>query len=87
MMVLQRDPTPLADDEDVPVEIPEFLHMDLVVHGVVCRIYEMIEDGLNGEQGRVNTMSSYMHRKDGLQKFREWLGSRRQHVKTSHWKY
>lgn len=87
LMVLQRDPALLADDEDVPVEIPEFLHMDLVVHGTVCRIYEMIEDGVDGEQGKVNTINSYMHRKEGLQKFREWLGSRRQHTKTSHWRY
>ena len=84
LLVLQADPEKLVDDEDVPTAIPEFLHMDLVVHGTVCRIYEMIEDGVDGE--KVNTINSYMHRKEGVQKFREWLGSRRQHVKTSWWK-
>lgn len=85
LCILHSDPPLLADDEDIPVVIPEFLQRDLVVHGVVAEIYDMLEDGVDGQ--KVNTANSYSYREVALQRFREWLGSRRQHVKTSWWRY
>lgn len=83
--ILQEDPPLLVNSDDVPYVIPEFLHMDVIVHGVVARLYNMLEDGVNEE--KVNTSNSTLHHEKGLQMFKEWLGSRRQHVKSSHWKY
>ncbi len=85
LCILQSDPPLLDDDDDVPTVIPEFLHMDVIVHGVIARLYNLLEDGIDGE--KVNTINSLMYRKDGIQKFREWLGSRRQHVKSSVWRH
>ena len=85
LCILQGDPPRLEDDDDVPVVIPEFLQRQLVVHGVVAELYSMIEDGVDGQ--KVNTVDSRFQRDSGLQRFKEWLGSRRQHVKTSHWKH
>ena len=83
--IVQEDPALLVNEEDVPYAIPEFLHMDVIVHGVVARLYNMIEDGVDGK--KVNTANSIMYNERGLQMFREWIGSRRQHFKSSFWKY
>jgi len=85
LCILHSDPEPLVNDEDIPVVIPEFLQRDRIVHGVVAELYDMIEDGTDGQ--KINTANSYNHREIALQRFREWLGSRRQHIKTSYWRY
>lgn len=83
--VLQDDP-PLVEsvDDYIPV-IPEPFQMRIVVHGVAAHLYDNIEDGVDG--AKVNTDNSKRELAIGIQKWMEFLGQRRQHNKTSHWRY
>ncbi len=50
-----RMPAPMADDDDTPDGIPEHLQRPLIVHLVAWRVFDQIEDGIEGQ--KVNTMS------------------------------
>ena len=85
MCILQDEP-PLAEvDTDVIPIIPEPFQMRIVVHGVAAHLYDTIEDGVDG--AKVNTDNSKRELAIGIQKWMEFLGQRRQHNKTSHWRY
>ncbi len=49
-----RKPTPMADDDDTPDGIPEHLQRSLIVHRVAWRVFDQIEDGIEGQ--KVNTI-------------------------------
>lgn len=83
--VLQDDPPAIESvSDDIPI-IPEALQMRLIAHGVAAHLYDTIEDGVDG--AKVNTDNSKRELGIGIQKWMEFLGQRRQHNKTSHWRY
>lgn len=85
LCVIQDEPEYISDlTAQIPV-IPEFLQLKIVAHGTAAQLYDIIEDGVDGNKN--NTTNSKMEFADGIQKWKEFLGSRRQHNKTSHWKY
>jgi hypothetical protein len=85
MCILQDDPPMVErEDEDIPV-IPEAYQRRIIVHGVASFLYDNIEDGVDG--AKVNTDNSKRELAIGIQKWMEFLGQRRQHNKTSHWRY
>lgn len=85
LCILQDDPPQIALGTDQIPVIPEFLQRKIVAHGVAGWLYDAIEDGVDGNKN--NTTNSKMEFADGIQKWKEFLGSRRQHNKTSHWRY
>ena len=85
LCILQDDPPQVSlGTDDIPI-IPEFLQRKIVAHGVAGWLYDAIEDGVDGNKN--NTTNSKMEFADGIQKWKEFLGARRQHNKTSHWRY
>ncbi len=85
LCILQEDPPTVSlPTDDIPI-IPEFLQRKIVAHGVAGWLYDDIEDGVDGNKN--NTSNSKMEFADGIQKWKEFLGARRQHNKTSHWRY
>ncbi len=85
LCILQDDPPQISLGTDIIPVIPEFLQRKIVAHGVAGWLYDAIEDGVDGNKN--NTMNSKSEFADGIQKWKEFIGSRRQHNKTSHWKY
>jgi hypothetical protein len=92
--VLYNRPADLSADDDIPSEIPDILHRKLLVHGACYFIFDMIEDGIEGE--KVNTISHYYHSfhdsyratiKSGIKELQEWIGMRRHHYISSVWRY
>lgn len=84
LCILQDDPPQITLGTDQIPVIPEFLQRKIVAHGVAGWLYDAIEDGVDGN--KANTTNSKMEFADGIQKWKEFLGSRRQHTKTSHWR-
>jgi hypothetical protein len=88
--VLQDDPPAITYDvsgtldPDIPL-IPDALQLRVVGHYVATELYDAIEDGIDGAKS--NKSNSQREHMFGLQKWMEFLGQRRQHVKTSHWRY
>lgn len=86
MCILQSDPPVVEDteeeDPEIPI-IPEAFQRRLIVHGVAAFLYDNIEDGVDG--AKVNTENSKRELAMGIQKWLEFLGQRRHHIKTSHW--
>jgi len=54
-----KNPEPLEDDADEPEDIPEELQDELIVSDVAGYIYNLIEDGMDGQ--KVNTQN-YLNR-------------------------
>lgn len=85
LCILQADPPLIsAGSAQIPV-IPEFLQRKIVAHGVAGWLYDAIEDGVDGNKNNTTNSKSEFYR--GIQEWKEFLGSRRQHNKTSHWRY
>lgn len=87
------NPVALAEDTDVPTELPSALHRKLLVHGACYMIFDMIEDGIEGE--KVNTLSHFYHSfndgpgrgvKSGIQDLHEFVGGRRRNFQSSVWR-
>lgn len=84
LCILQDDPPQISLGSDQIPIIPEFLQRKIVAHGVAGWLYDAIEDGVDGNKN--NTTNSKTEFADGIQKWKEFLGSRRQHNKSSHWR-
>jgi hypothetical protein len=88
--VLQDDPEAVTFDAtgvldpDIPL-IPDALQLRVIAHYVAMDLYDKIEDGIDGQ--KANKINSQREHSIGLQKWMEFLGQRRQHNKTSHWRY
>jgi hypothetical protein len=86
-----RNPEELSADGDTPGEVPDFLHIPLLVFGSAFFVYNQIEDGIEGN--KVNAKSHWWmsfdesNRESGISKFREWIGKRRRHHISSFWGY
>lgn len=84
LCVIQDEPAYISTlSAQIPV-IPEFLQIKIIAHGTAAQVYDFIEDGIDGN--KANTTNSKMEFADGIQKWKEFLGSRRQHNKSSHWR-
>lgn len=88
--VYYQNPTILSTPSSTPpVDIPEGLHRSLFVNGTAFYIYDMIEDGVEGE--KVNTKSHYWQSFDldnkgsGLIKLKESLARKKSHRISSIW--
>ena len=77
------NPEELSSDDDIPSDIPEFCHRQLLVNGAAALAFANIEDGTDGE--KVNAMSHLGLQENGLKKLREWLGRNRLHCISSMW--
>ena len=83
LVVLQNDPPVLTSEDDVIPVVPEAFQLQILAHGVAAHLYDTIEDGVDG--AKVNTQNSQMQFLTGMQRWMEFLGQRKQHIKTSHW--
>ena len=69
---------------DEPVELPAFLHRDLLVYGVCALLFNLIEDGVDG--AKTNTQVYSMLWEKGIVRLQEWLGRNRKHYISSVWR-
>lgn len=85
-----RDPAVLSADGEAPSDFPIHLHRQLFVHGSAWKIFDQIEDGVEGE--KVNTKGQFWqsfderNRHSGIVKLREWIGKTRRHNISSSWR-
>ena len=85
LCIIQDEPPQISLGTDVIPVIPEFLQRQIVAHGVAALLYDFIEDGVDGNKN--NTNNSKGEFMQGIQLWKEFLGARKQHNKTSHWRY
>jgi hypothetical protein len=85
LCVIQDEPEMVSFGTDQIPVIPEFLQRQIVAHGVAALLYDFIEDGVDGNKNNTNNSKGEFLR--GIQLWKEFLGARRQHNKTSHWRY
>jgi len=84
-----RNPASLDRDSDEPSDIPEFLQRPLLVNGTAKLVYDVIEDGIEGE--KVNTKAQFYlsfseaNKESGITKLRERLAKTRVHHISSFW--
>lgn len=85
-----RNPTTLSSDTESPSDFPAHLHRQLFVNGTAYMIYDLLEDGIEGE--KVNTKGQFWlsfderNRHSGIVKLREWISKTRRHNISSSWK-
>lgn len=77
-IIYYKNPVLLAGDDDVPVQIPDHLHRNLLVHGTAFRLFSRIEQ--EGENEALETGKQFALFTEGSDKFKTWV-SRRQRVK------
>jgi len=88
-IVFYKVPSLITKQEDIPSDIPEYLHRKLLVHGSAWIIYDQIEDGIDGP--KLNTINHHFHsfsednKESGIVKLREYLAQRKIHHITSRW--
>ena len=85
LCIIQDEPPLISVGTDLIPVIPEFLQRQIVAHGVAAMLYDFIEDGVDGNKNNTNNSKGEFMR--GIQLWKEFLGARRQHNKTSHWRY
>jgi len=90
--VCYKNPTILSTPSSTPpVDIHESLHRSLFVNGTAFNVYNLIEDGVEGE--KVNTKSHFWQSFDldnkhsGIVKLKESLARKRSHRISSIWNY
>lgn len=76
-VVYFKNPSLMSSDSDIPDVIPEFLHRKILVNGAASLCFDKIEDGVDNL--KPNTQSRELSRREGLVRFREWLGKNRKH--------
>lgn len=85
-----QNPASLALDTSSPDDFPAHLHRQLFVYGTSWMVYNLIEDGIEGD--KVNVKNNFYqsfdeeNRHSGITKLREWLGKVKQHNISSSWK-
>ena len=83
ILVLYKNPTELVDNDDTIASIPSSLHRLLLAHGAAYLIYNLIEDGIEGE--KINTGTHFNlsfaenSKHSGIVKLREHFARRRVH--------
>ena len=85
LCIIQDEPPRISFGTDLIPVIPEFLQRQIVAHGVAAPLYDFIEDGVDGNKNNTNNSKGEFLK--GIQLWKEFLGARRQHNKTSHWRY
>lgn len=90
--IYYQNPTVLSTASSTPpVDIHESLHRSLFVNGTAFYLYDLIEDGIEGE--KVNTKSHYWqafdldNKNSGLVKLKESLARKKYHRISSIWNY
>jgi hypothetical protein len=76
-LIYYRNPVALVSDSDSPDAIPEFLHRQILVNGASSLCFDTIEGGVEGV--KINTQSRDISKREGMIRFREWLGKTRKH--------
>jgi len=86
-LVLYIDPTVLSAPSDEPSIIPEFLHRDILVHGVASIAFREIEQDVEDVKNETDTNQRFFEL--GLIKLQEWADSKKRHVGKSgnYWSY
>jgi hypothetical protein len=85
-----KNPAILSADDESPSGFPTHLHRQIFVHSTAYIIYDMIEDGVEGE--KVNTKAHFWlsfderNRHSGIIKLREWISKTRRHNISSSWR-
>jgi len=82
-LVYYASPTVLISDGDVPSDLPEMLHRDLIVNKASAIIFDHIEEGIEGNKvGMASCLAQY---KTAEMQLRSWLYKRRSSVTRSCW--
>lgn len=76
-VIYYKNPVALSADGDAPEVLPEFLHRKILVNGAASLCFDKLEDGVDSL--KPNTQSRELSRREGLVRFREWLGKNRKH--------
>jgi len=79
------NPEELVSDDDVPSDIPVFVHRQLIVNGAAAIGYDLIEGGEVDEGNRLNARVYAGLAQDGMRKLQEWLGRNKKHYISSLW--
>lgn len=74
----------LVDDDDTPNYFPAFSHRNLLVHGACGLMFDIFEDGVDGN--KVNTIYHKGQTQNGIAKVLEWIGRNKQHNVYSIWR-
>lgn len=82
ILYLKR-PVELVSGSDVPEELPDFLHRDLLVYGTAAVLFNQIEDGLDGS--KINTQVYGGLFEQGIARLHEWIGRNKRHYISSVW--
>jgi hypothetical protein len=77
-------PDTLTDGSDIPTDIPEVLHRDLIVNKSCEILFDLIEDGVNVQ--KVNTLECRGKYEVAVGKLQSWVSKRRGSVGRSFWR-
>ena len=83
LVLYYKRPAVLVLDTDIPSEIPEHLHRNTIIAHAGMVLYNLIEDGIEGE--KVNTAVQMNFRDRGVVELREYLAARRRGRSHSVW--
>lgn len=83
VLIVYKNPALLVEDEDVPSDLPTYLHKLLLVNGASFLIYNEIEDGIEGEKMNTSVQFGFSfnegNRHAGIVKLKEHFARRRVH--------
>lgn len=82
ILYLKR-PGELVAGSDIPSELPDFLHRDLLVYGTAVVLFNQIEDGLDG--AKTNTQVYMGLFEQGISRLCDWIGRNKRHYISSVW--
>lgn len=83
MVLYYKKPAVLALSTDIPSVIPEHLHRKTIIPYAGMMLYNLIEDGIEGE--KVNTAVQMNFHDRGVIELREYLATRRRGRSNSVW--
>lgn len=83
-LLIYVSPAVLIADGDIPSVLPTMLHRQLLVYRAAAILWNMIEEGVEGE--KVNTAAyTALYQKEGIDKLREWVAKQVRHSSDSIW--
>ena len=83
-VLLYKEPPEMVADGSTPSYLPFMLHRQLLVYKATALLYNIIEEGVEGE--KVNTINyENLYQRQGLDKLREWLAKLKNHSTSSIW--
>jgi hypothetical protein len=83
VLLIYKEPLSLVADGETASCLPSYIHRDLLVYGAAKVLWNIIEEGIDGE--KVNTAVYEGFYQKGLDKLRAWVGKQTNHLSRSVW--